>query len=105
MTAKTRSWRTIRAKAQTTPVREARIKRRVEEELVKMDLRSLRELTGATQVSLAKRAKMAQGDVSRVERGRDHLVSTLRRYVEALGGELEITARLGDRRVRLRAAD
>lgn len=101
----TKSWRKIRARARTTPAREARVRRRVEEELVKMDLRALRELAGATQVSVAKRAKMAQGEVSRVERGRNHLVSTLRRYVEALGGELEITAKLGARRVRLHAAD
>ncbi|MEE9263533.1 MAG: type II toxin-antitoxin system RelE/ParE family toxin [Vicinamibacteria bacterium] len=34
-------------------------------------------------------------------RRENHLVSTLRRYVEALGGELEIVASFGDKRVRL----
>ena len=32
---------------------------------------------------------MAQADVSRTESREDHRLSTLRRYVEALGGELE----------------
>jgi hypothetical protein len=45
---------------------------------------------------------MDQADVSRLE-GRadfeDCQIATLRRYVEALGGSLEITARFGDKRI------
>ena len=42
-----------------------------------------------------------QSEVSRSERRQDHLVSTLREYVRALGGELELTARFGDKSIRL----
>lgn len=69
---------------------------------VHMTLRLLREGVGRTQVDVATTAKMDQGDISRLE-ARPHLddtlVSTLARYVEALGGTLELTARFGDKRI------
>jgi hypothetical protein len=40
-------------------------------------------------------------ELSRLESRADHRVSSLRRYVEALGGEIEITAIIGTRRVKL----
>ena len=43
-----------------------------------------------------------QGSLSKIEHQDDLLVSTLRRYVEALGGALEIRARFQDRSVTLR---
>jgi hypothetical protein len=39
--------------------------------------------------------------MSRLESRGDHRISTLRRYVEALGGEIEITAVIGRRRIKL----
>ena len=45
---------------------------------------------------------MDQSDVSRLEARNDFedcLVSTLRRYVAALGGELDLVAAFGDRRI------
>jgi hypothetical protein len=71
-------------------------------ELLEMDLRAVRELAGKTQVDVAKATKMAQSDVSKAEHREDHRLSTLRRYIEALGGELEVIAKFGDKRVRLR---
>jgi hypothetical protein len=47
---------------------------------------------------------MTQSEVSRLERRPDVRLSTLKRFVEALGGEVEIFATFGDKRVRLRAA-
>jgi hypothetical protein len=38
-----------------------------------------------------------QPGVSRVERGSDHLLSTMRRFVEALGGELKVHAVFRDK--------
>jgi hypothetical protein len=46
-------------------------------------------------------AGMAQSEVSRLERREDHHVSTLRKVVEALGGELEVSAVFGEKRVRV----
>lgn len=79
----------------------ARIDRRVEEELLEMNLRTLRETVGKTQEELAELLKLSQGQVSVTERREDHLLSTLRRYVEALGGELEVVAKFDEKRIRL----
>lgn len=54
-------------------------------------LRALSE-TGLTQVQVAAKMGIGQGNVSELERRTDVLVSTLRSYVEALGGVLEIRA-------------
>jgi hypothetical protein len=83
------------------PERAERVRRRVEAELVEMSLGELRRELGVTQAQMAHAAEMNQGEVSRLERREDHLVSTLRRCVRALGGDIEITAVVGDKRVRL----
>ncbi len=81
--------------------RRERVERRVREELLDMDLREMRRLVGKTQQEVARRAGMAQSELSKTERREDHRLSTLRRYVEALGGELEVIATFGDKRIRL----
>jgi hypothetical protein len=73
-----------------------------ERELLELNLGELRRATGKTQEQVARASRMKQSELSRVERREDHLLSTLRRYVEGLGGELEVVARIGGRRVRLR---
>lgn len=55
-------------------------------------------------VEVAEAVAMSQPEVSRLERRDDFLLSTLKKYVEALGGELEVFATFGDKRVRLRSA-
>jgi hypothetical protein len=56
----------------------------------KLSLRALREAVGKTQLEIADTASMNQGDVSKLEQRDDVRLSTLRRYVAALGGELEL---------------
>jgi predicted transcriptional regulator len=56
----------------------------------RLDLRGLREGVGRTQAQIAEAATMDQGDVSRLEKREDAKLSTLRRYVRALGGQLEL---------------
>ena len=67
-----------------------------------MNLRALRESLGKTQDEIARRAAMTQSQLSRLERRDDHLLSTLRKYVRALGGDLEVVAVLRKKRVSLR---
>jgi DNA-binding XRE family transcriptional regulator len=74
---------------------------RVEGELLEMSLADLRRGLGITQVKLAGAADMALSQISALENGDDHLLSTLRRSVRALGGELEVIAVVGDRRIKL----
>jgi hypothetical protein len=69
---------------------------------LEMSLVELRRLTGVTQTSAAAALEMDQGQVSRFERQEDRKISTLRRYVAALGAELEVVAVLGKKRVTLR---
>lgn len=56
-------------------------------------LAEVRKQRGKTQAQVAAALGIDQSDVSKLERRRDLRVSTLRRYLRALGGELELTAR------------
>lgn len=69
---------------------------------VRLTLRVLREAAGKTQADLATLTQIDQADVSRLERRQefdDCLVATLRRVVEALGGQLELVAAFGNKRI------
>jgi len=61
-------------------------------------LKDLREAVERTQEYLEARLGVGQETVSRIERRSDVLLSTLRRYVEAMGGELELIARFSQPR-------
>lgn len=97
---KLHKWNDIKRSAKD-PARAERVARRVEAELVDLSLADLRRELGVTQVEMAKAAEMTQSELSKLERRDDHLVSTLRRAVRALGGELEVTAVVGNKRVKL----
>lgn len=73
---------------------ERRAKELIQEELT---LQALRKELGLTQEAMADRLDMRQGNVSKVEKREDMLISTLRGYVEAMGGTLELVARLPGR--------
>ncbi len=96
----TKKWKDIKAKGRSAE-HLARLDAEVEHEVLSLNLRALRESAGKTQEELAKVAELSQAELSRFENREDHLLSTLRRYVEALGGTLEVSAVFGDRRVKL----
>ena len=60
--------------------------------LASMPLDALRDARQLTQVQMAQLLKISQGAVSKVERRTDMFVSTLRNYVRAIGGDLQIRA-------------
>lgn len=63
-------------------------------------LAEIRRQSGLTQVELAQRLGITQPSLSQLESQDDMQISTLRRIVEALDGELELTAKLpGGKRV------
>lgn len=76
-----------------SPERKARVARRVAEKNVEMALHELRQAREQSQEALARALKVGQPAVAKLERRTDMYVSNLRRYIEALGGSLEITAR------------
>jgi hypothetical protein len=96
----TQSWKALKNSRLSTDARE-RVRSRVQAELETLTLKGLRRELSLTQAELSRSADMTQSELSRVESRNDHLTSTLRRYVEALGGELEISAVFGNRRVKI----
>jgi len=74
--------------------RRAKIERRASELAT---LKDLRHAVERTQQELAASLGVGQDTVSRIERRSDILLSTLRRYVEAMGGQLELVARFPNR--------
>ena len=62
-------------------------------------LKALRQRRRVTQVELAEILGVRQASISKLEKQNDMRLGTLRRYVEALGGELEIRVRFPDEEV------
>jgi DNA-binding XRE family transcriptional regulator len=73
---------------------EARAAQLIAEEMTLRELRHARKLT---QVSMAKTLGITQDSVSRLEKRSDLLLSTLRKTVEAMGGNLSLVAEFPDR--------
>jgi len=85
-----KKWREIRTKH--SPEVEAEIAQRVKEAAGVMTLYQLREARSLTQVNLAKVLNVNQGAVSRMEKRTDMYVSTLRNFIQAMGGQLQVKA-------------
>ncbi len=73
---------------------EARAAQLIAEEMTLRELRHARKLT---QVRMAKTLGITQDSVSRLEKRSDLLLSTLRKTVEAMGGNLSLIAEFPDR--------
>lgn len=79
-----------------------RRKARTEPQRVRL-LQELRERLHMSQVAVAEKLGVRQPTISKIERREDMNLSTLRRYVRALGGELQVTARFPDSTVEIGA--
>jgi predicted transcriptional regulator len=97
---KTHKWSDIKAE-RFSPEDIDKIRKEALRDLLEEDLRALREAAGVTQEELAEKVAVDQSQISRLERQGDARVSLLKRYVEALGGELQIVATLRGKIVRL----
>lgn len=64
--------------------------------LAEMPLHELRRARGLSQKMLAEALHVQQPSVAKLERRTDMYISTLRSHIEAMGGELEVTARFPD---------
>ena|SRR5271154_1010066 len=73
---------------------EARAAELIAEEMTLRELRHARKLT---QVKMAKTLGVTQDSISRLEKRSDLLLSTLRKTVEAMGGNLSLVAEFPDR--------
>jgi transcriptional regulator with XRE-family HTH domain len=79
------------------PERRARVDQLAAEMLAEMNLREVRRLRKLTQARLSKKLKIGQEGVSRIEKRTDLYLSTLRSYVEGVGGKLKLVVELPDR--------
>jgi DNA-binding XRE family transcriptional regulator len=87
-------------KQRMSPAARARVDARVKETLSTLPLAEIRRAIGMTQQELASKLEVGQGSVSKLENAADMYLTTLRKYVEALGGHLRLTAEFpGGRRM------
>jgi len=97
--AKTRSFKELGGPILADSERRERVRRhRIEaiDEILQYQLDELRRARHITQEELAAALGVRQPSVSRLEHGDDAKLSTLRAYVEALGGRLELVAVFDD---------
>ena len=85
-----RKFRELQAKM--SPEARQRVEARTKEMLAEMPLHQLRHALQLSQEEIAEVMEVGQASVSKLERRTDMYLSTLRRFVEAMGGELEISA-------------
>ena len=81
-----------------SPVQRRKVERRAAELIAEeMSLRDLRKARKLTQARLGKVLGITQDSVSRLEKRSDLLLSTLRKTVKAMGGDVRIIAEFPDR--------
>jgi len=75
-----------------SPEAQAEVHERTQKMIAEMPLQELRKARELSQQSIAEKLNMKQAAVSKMERRTDMYISTLRSYIEAMGGSLEIVA-------------
>lgn len=83
-------------RSRMSPERRERNEAATKSMLEAMALHELRQAREKTQQEVARALQVNQPAVAKLEQRADIYVSNLRRYIEALGGTLEITARFPD---------
>jgi DNA-binding Xre family transcriptional regulator len=92
-----RSLETVMKKAFTAKVREE-IRRSAKEKAARIKLQQLREARDVSQEEVARTMGISQAALSRLEHRTNITIGTLQRYIEALGGQLEVRAVFGKRK-------
>jgi transcriptional regulator with XRE-family HTH domain len=87
--------------ARMSPGAQALARDRATRMIADMPLQGLRQARRLSQETLADNLGISQPQVSKIEHSTDLYLSTLRRYVEAMGGDLEMVARFPEGLVRI----
>jgi transcriptional regulator with XRE-family HTH domain len=95
----THKWKDIRRKL--SPEREAETRSYVRSVVQAATLNQLREARNLTQANLASVLGVNQGSVSKMEKRTDMYLSTLRSFIQAMGGQLQIKAVFPDGEVEI----
>ena len=83
-------------RAKMTPESQARTVAKTEAMLAEMPLDELRQARGLSQKMLAEILHVQQPSIAKMEKRTDMYLSTLRSHIEAMGGQLEVVARIPD---------
>ncbi len=97
---KTTNWKDIKNK-KLSPETQARVNARVIAALRELPLAELRRARELSQQTLAEVMGVSQSEISKIEHRSDVYVSTLRSFIEAMGGELAIIARFPEGEVQV----
>jgi transcriptional regulator with XRE-family HTH domain len=84
-----------------SPEARAAVEQKTRAMLAEMPLQELRQARHLSQEQLATVLRVRQASISKLERRTDMYISTLRSFIEAMGGELEITAKFPEGVVRI----
>jgi DNA-binding XRE family transcriptional regulator len=84
------NWKDIRRKL--SPQQEEETRQYVKSVVESVSLNQLREARSLTQANLASILGINQGSVSKMEKRTDMYISTLRSFIQAMGGQLQIKA-------------
>lgn len=85
----------LRAQVEARPGAAERLEQLRQETLAEIGLYELRRALDVSQTELAAQLEISQSAISQLESGRDIKISTLRGYIDRLGGEVRITAVFG----------
>jgi len=88
-------------RAKMSSATQARAADRAQRMLTEMPLQELRYAKELSQVKLAEALHVNQAATSKLERRTDMYISTLRSYIKAMGGDLEVIAKFPDGEVRI----
>jgi DNA-binding transcriptional regulator YiaG len=88
-------------RAKMSPAAQTRAATRAQKMLAEMPLQELRHAKELSQVKLAEALHVNQAAISKLERRTDMYISTLRSYIKAMGGDLEVIAKFPDGQVRI----
>jgi DNA-binding XRE family transcriptional regulator len=91
--------------AKMTPARRAEYRERVAKDTAQIRLSEVRKTRKLSQAALAAKMGTDQGSISRIEKGGDLYLSTLRSYVESIGGRLEARVVFPDQTITLKVGD
>ena len=84
-----------------SPAAQARAAKRAQKMLAEMPLQELRHAKELSQVKLAEALHVNQAAISKLERRTDMYISTLRSYIKAMGGDLEVIAKFPEGEVKI----
>jgi DNA-binding XRE family transcriptional regulator len=84
-----------------SPESRSRVDHAVQKALDELPLDELRNARGLSQKMLAEALGVQQPAIAKMEKRTDMYISTLRSHIEAMGGQLEITAHFPDGSVRI----